>query len=457
MKFIALTLLSVVGLARADQQFSVGMDVTIDGATGNPSDPKCIAAAESAVLSAYTAAYPNDDEQLVSIHFNDVHPDYLSTGLGTMGSYTYGGSGDVRCRRCKPLSASFVSKEALLQAVGTTDAFEDDILSGLKASDCNCFKKISDVKVEWIRSGLELDVSGAPKEQHFDVGLDVTIDGATGNPSDPKCIAAVESVVLSAYAAAYPNDDEQLDSIHFNDVHPDYLSTGLGTMGSYTYGGSGDVRCRRCKPLSASFVSKEALLQAVGTTDAFEDDILSGLKASDCNCFKKISDVKVEWIRSGLELDVSGAPKEQHFDVGLDVTIDGATGNPSDPKCIAAVESVVLSAYAAAYPNDDEQLDSIHFNDVKPDFSLKNLRVATMGSYTYGGSGDVRCRRCKPLSASFLSKEALLQAVGTTDAFEADILSGLKTSDCNCFKKISDVTVEWIRGGADVALDVANA
>lgn len=50
-----------------------------------------------------------------------------------------------------------------------------------------------------------------------------------------------------------------------------------------------------------------------------------------------------------------------------------------------------------------------------------------MGKYTYVGSGDNTCRRCKPvLSASYLSKEALLEAVGTSDAFEADILSMLK-------------------------------
>jgi hypothetical protein len=124
-----------------------------------------------------------------------------------------------------------------------------------------------------------------------------------------------------------------------------------------------------------------------------------------------------------------------------------------------AVESVVVSAYAATYPDSDVHLNSVNFDDVKPNFALKKLRVTSMGKYTYIGSGDNTCRRCKPvLSASYFSKEALLEAVGTSDAFEADILSMLKaldSSDSNSFKKITDVSVQWVRGGE--ALDIANA
>jgi hypothetical protein len=209
-----------------------------------------------------------------------------------------------------------------------------------------------------------------------------------------------------------------------------------------------------------SFSSKHELLTAVGTTDKMEARTLSILQAStDCPAFKKLTDLSIEWVRSGLELDVSVAQKEQHFSVGIDVTVDGAIGNPSGAQCIKAVESVVVSAYAAAYPDSDADLNTVHFDDVKPNFALKNLRVTTVGKYTYIGSGDNTCHRCKPvLSASYLSKEALLEVVGTSDAFEADILSMLKaldSSDCNSFKKITDVSVEWVRGGE--ALDIANA
>jgi Uri superfamily endonuclease len=460
MKFIALTLFSIVGLVKADQHYSVGMDITIDGATGNPSDPECIAALEAALVQAYAESYPDSDNHLDDVNIDNVQPDYLSTELDTMGKYTYIGSGDNTCRRCKPLvSAAFAGKQALLKAVGTTDDMEAKTLSILQRStDCKAFANISDLSIEWIRSRLETTVK--QDEQHFSVGIDVTIDGATRNPTEDECTAALESGLVTAYAEAYPDSDVHLQSVHFDNVTPDFVASNLGTMGKYTYIGSGDNTCRRCKPMFLSFSSKHELLTAVGTTDKMEAKTLSILQAStDCPAFKKLTDLSIEWVRSGLELDVSVAQKEQHFSVGIDVTVDGAIGNPSSAQCIKAVESVVVSAYAAAYPDSDVDLNSVHFDDVKPNFALKNLRVTTVGKYTYIGSGDNTCRRCKPvLSASYLSKEALLEAVGTSDAFEADILSMLKapdSSDCNSFKKITDVSVEWVRGGE--ALDIANA
>jgi len=125
-----------------------------------------------------------------------------------------------------------------------------------------------DLSIEWIRSRFETTVK--QDEQHFSVGIDVTIDGATGNPTKDKCTAALESALVTAYAEAFPDSDVHLLSVHFDNVTPDFVASDLGTMGKYTYIGSGVNASRRCKPMFLSFSSKHELLTAVGTTDEME-------------------------------------------------------------------------------------------------------------------------------------------------------------------------------------------
>jgi hypothetical protein len=299
-------------------------------------------------------------------------------------------------------------------------------------------------------------------EQHFTVGITLSVDGVIGDPNNPKCTEAIESTFKAAYDATYPDSDVTLESVTFTKVTPGFMNMlRLGTSGSYTYNGSGDNSCKRCNPaLSATFSSKQDLLKAVGTTDAFETTLLSmlqSLPSNDCNSFKKVTDVTVEWIR-GIEAmkklklaysePVQHYVEEQHFTVGITLSVDGVIGDPNNPKCTAAIESTFKAAYDATYPDSDVTLESVTFTEVTPGF-MNMLRLGTSGSYTYKGSGDNSCKRCNPVvSATFLGKDVLLEAIGTNDAFEANLLSmlqALTSSDCNSFKKITDVTVEWIR------------
>jgi len=330
MKFIAFTLLSLVGLSSAEQHFTVGLKVGVEGIVGNPNNAKCTSAIESTFVAAYAATYPGSDVHLDSVTFTDVSPGLYDSKenlqVGTMGYYSYAGSADNSCRRCNPAlsSANFSTKDDLLKAVGTTDAFEAKLLSMLQAldsSECNAFKTITDVNVEWIRDTNRMEnlhlAYGEPvehyavvkaDEQHFTVGLKVGVEGIVGNPNNAKCTSAIQDTFVAAYASAYPNSDVHVNSVTFTSVTPSSIMTKMlrvATQGYYSYAGSADNSCRRCNPaLSATFFGKDELLEAVGTTDAFEAKLLSMLQAldsSDCNAFKKVSDVNVEWIRGGTE------------------------------------------------------------------------------------------------------------------------------------------------------------
>lgn len=89
--------------------------------------------------------------------------------------------------------------------------------------------------------------------------------------------------------------------------------------------------------------------------------------------------------------------QEQHFTVGLKVTVVGASGDPNDAKCTHLLEKKMVEAYAATYPNQDTHLDSVHFDKVSPTmFEYNGVKVGTAGNWGYMGSGTfqsfVSCR-----------------------------------------------------------------
>lgn len=147
-----------------------------------------------------------------------------------------------------------------------------------------------------------------------------------------------------------------------------------------------------------AFANQDELLDAVETSDAFESTLLASLQGTDC--FKTITDVSVEWLRGGagdsFNLIEYYRAKEfnakllkddtQHFTVGLEVDVVGASGDPNDAACTHELEDMVVKAYAAAYPDNDVHLDAVHFNKVDP-HATGNLRVSTSGNWGYMGSG----------------------------------------------------------------------
>jgi hypothetical protein len=92
MKFIALTLASLAAAVSADQHFTVGIQVGIDGASGDPNDAKCTHVLETTMVDAYAAVYPGQDTHLDAVHFDKVSPGIM-LGVGTTGRWDYYGDG----------------------------------------------------------------------------------------------------------------------------------------------------------------------------------------------------------------------------------------------------------------------------------------------------------------------------------------------------------------------------
>jgi hypothetical protein len=89
----------------------------------------------------------------------------------------------------------------------------------------------------------------------------------------------------------------------------------------------------------------------------------------------------------------STAVAYEEYTMEMTTVLDGVSGDPDNQLCIDIFDAAVVTAYTAALPAADAQIEDTHATTVTPEYVQNNpLRTGTMGTYTYNSSTDFRCR-----------------------------------------------------------------